>query len=265
MTTADNEIETLSDFERAIAYFTLPGIRRPIPAWVYAVFTVALIASLVAFVWGLRTDGGALEMIAGIALGIVIVAGMAVFFGHAIRIEIQEREALASAHEMPNAESDFDAALDPFAKHVLLARPWRRGRDEIPVRDRKGGLVKTLNVDASRSGWTLLGADGAEEFRIRVHDGGVSFSVDSGTARGADAVVQDEVRATVKRRWTWGLDRVLAEQFAPTRRSYAIENGAIHHDGVIVGRVYYIRRTAYLDIEAEHLNEATLTYFLVMT
>lgn len=265
MTPADREIETLSDFERAIAYFTLPGIRRPISAWVYAVFAVAIIASLVAFVWGLRTDGGTLELVSGIALGIVIVVGMAVFLGHAIRIEIQERAALASAHEMPNAESGFDDALDPFAAHVLLARPWRRGRKEIAIRDRKGALAKTLRIDEAAPGWTVLNTDGHEEFRIRVHGGGVSFSVDSGTPRGADALVQDEVRATVTRRWTWGLDRVRAEQVKPESCVYTIENGAIHYDGAIVGRVYYIRHTAFLDIESDHLNEATLTYFLAMT
>jgi hypothetical protein len=44
--------------------------------------------------------------------------------------------------------------------------------------------------------------------------------------------------------------------------AYAIRQGAVFHKGRLVGRVYPLRRTLYLDIEREHLSEGVLGTFI---
>jgi hypothetical protein len=255
----------LSDFERAIAYFTLPGIREPLPAWVYALFIGALAVFLAVFAGGVRAESDAATMTGGIGLAVTTLAALAVFFGHAIRAEIREREALAEAAHMPNAESGFEASLDPFADHRLFGRPRNKRADDTAIWDRKGNVVMHLRLDVEKAGWRVLDAQEQDDFQIRVEKGSISFSVEGGAPKSAEAVRGGGVVARVTREWTWGRDRVRAELVGSESEIYKIEHGEIQYDGDIVGRIYYIKRSCYLDVTKSHVNEAILTYFLALT
>ena len=49
------------------------------------------------------------------------------------------------------------------------------------------------------------------------------------------------------------------------RKRYRIRQGNIYLDKMLVGRMYALRKSLYLDIETEHLDKGILGLFITMT
>lgn len=254
--------EHLNPYERAVCYYTLPRITRPLTYGIIVAYAVCLLEAAAAAAYGLVAHKEVWLNAGGACLVGMIVFGMVVFSARTFLNELHQRRAIAQARGVPEPE-DTDLP-DPFAGHRLLRHPRNiRGHLYTCTRD---DATPQYRVEESvrRRRWKIFEPEGTEVCEVRALSGPRSFSFGSSGPSHLAVYVAGERVAQVDRRVSFVTERTDIHLIAPEGRGYRVENRSIYHEDRLVGRIYYLRHSLYLDIEEEHLNPGTLAYYATM-
>jgi len=264
MTTAPVPGEHLTQYERAVCYYTLPRVTRPLTYGLIVAYGVCLAEALGATVFGVLTGSRVWTVAGTVCLVAMVVFGMVVFTLRTFLNELRQRRALADARAVPDAvDSDLP---DPFAGHLLLRHP----RDDLghmftcctdpPEREYR---VRRVGSRRSRA-WEIDLPEGGAPCVVRQLGAPPSFSF-GGSPCGNLLVSRDgvELARITSRGFSLSGDRTDVRVFDPEDMRYRIEHRCIYHADRLVGRIYFLRRSLYLDIENDHFNLGILAYYAV--
>jgi len=258
--------ERLTDFERAVCYYTLPTTVSPVTTGLVLIYAIVLLEAIGALVYGLLWDSMVYTEAGAWSFGIMVVFGLVVFTFRSLIFEVRRRRTLAMASAMRDTESIDETVPDPFQRHTLLRMPLHFAHTKVACTDNDGAIRYTVERELPGV-WTIVkNAEGVEHLRINIRKSATSFSfLEDNIPSQADVYVGAELVGSIRR--TFGLK---APVFAvntvwPQQRRFVLRGDGIYRDRRLVGRIYRIRRHAYLDIHEEQYCEAILALFIVHT
>lgn len=254
----------LTDYERAIFYYSMPRLRTPFPLGVTIVYGIVMVLAAATLVYGVATGTSDWLRAGGIGLGIGVVVGGGAFVLRDFMNQVRERAALNSAKGIPDADSQFDDIPDPFAEYVLLRYTIRHSGNRLTVENNKG---EELYVSELESGGKILkfsGADGTPLFEATLNASSQSFSSNLGSPRRIVFEENGETTGEVRRRASLGPSAVEIERHGDVGRSYRFFGGGVYQGETLVGRMYEVRGHRYLDILKVHLSSEILGFFVTI-
>lgn len=254
----------ISDFERAICYYTLPRVTTPFTLALVVAYLVCLLEALAALAIGFFLGNVTWTRVGVAASTGIIVLGVIIFFARAILNEIRQRKALAVAEGVPDASDDVDDLPDPFANHMLLR--YSRVDTEVvfEVTNSQGNLEYRVEGGGRRHTWKVRDPRDEEIFTVRATRGLSSFSLEKGLPNDLVVFEGDEETAHIARRFSWTVPRIDVACRKPQEDSFVIRRNSIFHDDRLVGRIYFLRGFIYLDVESAWFHNALLAYFVAI-
>lgn len=259
-------VEHLSDYERAICYHTIPRVTQPLTFGLIVVYTVCLVEAIFLLAYGFATKNSLIETVGIWSLAGIVALGIVAFLTRAFLNELKQRRALAAARNVPDPIVDIGDIPDPFADHLLLRHPLHTRGDLFPCTDEAGNLMYFVESSPNSPWWKVKDPHDTEILRVRVESTrGASFLL-SETRPSRLAVYEgDALVARVRRRLTLASPALIVECSKPEPHSYLFTRDAIYREKRIVGRIYYMHRSLYLDIRKDAFHNAILALFVTMT
>lgn len=256
---------TITPYERAVCYYTLPKVIHPVTFGIIIVYALCVLEAIGAFAYGIYAKDMQWTTIGSYAFAGIVAFGLIVFFVRALLNDVRQRKALAEARSSP-MHTPAEDVPDPFADHVLLKHPIHA----------QGTLFDCSSGDDSRRyivehrpnsrEWIARAPDGAELFTVRVLSGVSSFSFSMGGRPKLLGVFKEGTEiARILRRG--GLMETVTEITSETLspKFLTIRSRGIYIGGALRGRIYDLRGNDYLDVHREALNDALLGYFITIT
>ncbi|HIJ73357.1 MAG TPA: hypothetical protein HPP83_04565 [Candidatus Hydrogenedentes bacterium] len=262
---AEPEQDYLSDYERAVCYYTLPKVVSPVTFGLIGAYLACLLEAAALLGFGVATRQPPFTRWGFAAVAGIIVLGLVAFTGRAFMNEVKRRRLLNMAHETPDPSGSALDTPDPFADHVLLQRPFR-GKDRAFRCTDNGGKVLYSAETEKHGRWRRVrDPEGNEVFRVRVRTKQKTFFLFAGApSRLAVYEGADEV-ARLRRRFSFSGPVYDIECLRPQLKRYTYRNNGIYVGKRLVGRIYDVRRYLYLDIEEAELHHAVLGLFVTMS
>lgn len=257
--------DRLTDYERAICYYALPKVINPITLGIIVAYAVCVFEALAALTFGLVArrvpwiEGGAW------ALAAILVFGIVVFMGRAFLNELRQRRLLAAARGVPDALSGIRDVPDPFIDHVLLRHP--AGARGLHFDCTGGDTATRYHIDVAPGGawWTIQTPEGEEVCRVKVVSGPPSFMISMGVPSRLTVYKGEEIIAEIVRRFSFSSLVVDISCLKPSATKYLVRGQTVFREDVMVGRIYELRRSVYLDIKRDALHEALLGFFATLS
>jgi hypothetical protein len=257
--------DMISDYERAVCYYTLPRVTSPVSLALLVAYAVCLFEALGAMCIGVLFEHRTWTIAGTVAFVLLVVFGIVVFTLRGVLSEARRRRALDAASGVPDAP---DAVVEsgeeipnPFHAHVLLRRPAGLPNAVHRVGHATDEPFAEIEPAASGRTWVLRGPAGDEWCTAKGQGGVPSFAFGAAIprtlvlTRGGERIGQ--VRRTLGLRAPGALVRRDASPPAELRVSL----DAVYAGERLVGRIYTLRGAAYLDVEAAHLCEGLVVYF----
>lgn len=264
MAQVDLPPQRLSEYERAICYYTFPKITHPVAFGLIVAYAVVVLEVAAILCYGLMTDNAAYTRVGSVAFAGVTVIGMVVFLGRALLNEIRMRKALAVARTVPDAISHVEDIPDPFQNHLLLRHPLHARGDLFPCTDNDGNIAYFVESAAGGPWWKIKDAQDKEVLRVRVEQGSASFTF-GGNVPARLAVYDDaQELGRIRRRVSFTSPVITVECKQPAT-TYTVQRGNIFREKNLVGRIYYLHKSLYLDIQKDAMHPAILGLFITMT
>ncbi len=272
MLESEDSREHLSDYERAVCYYTLPRVISPVTFGTICVYCVIVAQTLAATFYGWYT-GNRDWMVGGIVAFLWLIAlGSVLFLIRAFINEMRERRALNEAHGLHDAVPASSEIPDPFAGHVLLRHP-AAARGRLFSCTQNDASLQYF-VDSPQEHFVNFGNHAKDLWKVRTkHDveccqisvlrGLPSFTLDPALP-GKVSVTKDGVEiARIVSRFSFQAPTTEIQILHPNPRKYEIRRQGIYHQDRLIGRMYSLRHSNYMDIEESHFNEGILAYFVV--
>jgi hypothetical protein len=256
--------ERLTDFERAVCYYTLPTTISPVTTGLVLIYAIVLLEAIGALTYGLLADNTTYTLAGAWSFGIMIVFGLVVFTLRSLLSEVRRRRTLAIARAMPNSGEMDDSIPDPFARHTLLRIAISRENGPILCTDNDGKLHYTIEHESPGAWFTVKNTEGIEHLRINIRKSASSFSfLEDNTPSHADVYIGAELVGSIQRAFSLKVPVFAVTTIWPVQRKYALRGDGIYRDRRLVGRVFRIRRYVYLDIHEDQYCEAILALFII--
>jgi hypothetical protein len=277
--------KTVSDFERAICYYTLPKITHSLRSGTVLLFAALLLISLAVLVMGLVYQSQMWIMGGAISLAVLELFGIAAFGVHAFLNDVRRRSVLETAGGVPNADDAETDFPDPFAGHTLVrhivdhiilahegkehfreSEIYSRGPLEIH-RGHEGHLEKLdylVDHTPGKTGWHVKTPQGEEIFTVKRLGGAGSFMFSSGTPKRMAVFSAGVEVAHIERRFSFARQLINIQCAGSDQRPYTISDEGIYAEDQLVGRIFFLRGSFYLDIDESHLNLGILGYFTTL-
>jgi hypothetical protein len=276
--------EHLTDYERALCYYTLPRVVSPITFGLIIAYAVCFLEAVAVLTIGLVLQNSTWTNIGTIALIAISVFGVIIFTARALINEVKRRQALEEAEGVPNAESASDCSPDPFAEHTLLRYAVHSTGTIYRCQHHKAEPAYTVEHSTHPKAWTVTDTTDESVCRAVSLKRAGSFSL-SGGAPSSLVIFQGEHEiARAQRPFSLTAPRTEIQCQEPNVRQFIIRSGSIylvltgdqpvpplpelkpgHFRGErLIGRIYELRSQIYLDIEAEYLDDALLAYYTTL-
>lgn len=265
MTRDEQKNGHITDFERAVCYYTLPRLANPVTFGLIIAYAVCFLEAVGIFVYGVLADNETYARAGLIAVIGIIVFGVVVFLARAFVGEVRSRRALSAAKGVREAGADADGLPDPFANHVLLRFHRHTPAEGTDVTDNAGNLRYTISVESQGRAWTVKDSGDDSEVKLDGRWGGRSFFFDFGAPMALLVYSGDNEIARLHRRR--GLrDPVVDIACREPEECHLTARGTGFYKGDrLVGRVYRLRGYTYLDIEKDCFNSGVLSFYVSMT
>jgi hypothetical protein len=263
----------ITAWERAVCYYTLPRVITPVAYGLIVIYTILLFQGLAIMIAGVVIPDTAWVRFGSTAIIVLVMGGLAVFMARALVNDIRTRRALGAAAGVPDpGDSDSGEDLpDPFEGHILLKRPVRVPGTLYSCTTEDASIQYFIEHDARkrslfplarRDWWRIKTPQDEEVCTIEIERGGGSFLIGSlpgrlRVTRNGDGIAHIHTRFGVT---VPGTQIHMENHETP---GYLIRNRSIDHAGRLVGRIYRLRYSCYLDIEEKHFNEGILAWFIV--
>ena len=259
-----NADDYLTDYERAIFYYSLPRLRTPFPIGVTIVYGVVMALAAATLVYGVATGEPDWLRAGGIGLGFGVVVGGGAFVLRDFMNQVRERAALKSAKGIPDADSQFDDIPDPFGEHVLLRYPTRHSGNRLSVENNKGEELYVSELESGGAALKFSDADGTPLFEATLGSSSQSFASDRGSPRRIVFGENGEKTGEMRRRSSLGPSAVEIERQGDNGGTYRFFGGGLYEGEALVGRMYEVRGHRYLDILKSHLSNEILGFFVTI-
>jgi hypothetical protein len=257
--------EHLSDYERAVCYHTLPKITRPVTVGLIVAYAVCFLEAVAVLLYGFVVGSERMAQIGSYWVIGIVVFGVVAFMLRALVNELRERRVLAVARGVPDALEDAEGIPDPFAAHLLLRRPLHARGDLFPCTDNAGILHYFVESLPSSAWWKVKDPQDHEVIRVHVQATSTSFSIGGTAPSRLSVFAGNDEMARMRRRFSFTAPTLFIECFKPTTKSYTFRQGGVYVNKRLVGRIYYLHHSLYLDIEQAEFHEAILGLFLTMS
>lgn len=264
MARVDMSPEHLTDYERAICYYTLPKITHPITFGLLAVYVVCVIEALGVLAYGVTAHREGVTRIGLFAVGGIVAFGVVAFMLRALFHEFRKRRALAAARGVPDVSGDAEDIPDPFESHLLLRHPLHARGDIFPCTDDAGDISYSVESAAHSPWWKVKDAHDNEVLRVHVQAEAASFSLGGGVPSQLSVLAEGEEVAQINRRFSLTSPTTHVVCIKPEPREYVVREESIFRDKQLVGRIYYLHESAYMDIESDEFHLALLGLFITM-
>lgn len=276
--------ERLSDYERALCYYTLPRVVSPITFGLIIAYAVCFLEAVAVLSIGLVLGNSTWTNVGIIALLAISVFGVIIFTARALLNEVKRRQALEEAEGVPDAESASDASPDPFAEHTLLRYAVHNTGTIYRCQHHNEEPAYTVEHSTHPKAWTVTDTTAESVCRAVSLKRAGSFSL-SGGAPSSLVIFQGEHEiARAQRAFSFTAPRTEIQCQEPKVRQFIIRSGSIyltltnaqeapplpdrkpgHFRGErLIGRIYELRSQLYLDIEEEYLDDALLAYYTTL-
>ncbi len=254
----------ITDYERAICYYTLPKVITPITYGLIIAYGICLMEAVAAFLFGLYTQSPTWTGMGGAALVAIIVFGIITFIARAILNEVRTRKLLNVARNTPDS-SDDDDLPDPFANHTLLARPLNAQGTLFAITQGDASIQYFVDSSPDDTWWKVRSAEDEDLCLVRSLHGPKSFSFASGHPSQLGVYdAQNEQIASITRCYSLGVAWYELAISQPEARTYTIRNFGLFHGEQLIGRMYRLRDNWFLDIREDHFSPALLGYFVTL-
>lgn len=255
----------ITDFERAVCYYTLPRVAHPVTFGLIIAYAVCLFEAVGVWIYGAIWDNETYARAGLIAVVGIVVFGVIIFLARAFLVEFRSRRALAAAGGVGDADADADGLPDPFANHVLLRfhRPTPSGATDIT--DNAGNLKYTVSGKGQGHTWTVKDAQSETEIALDGRWGGRSFFFDAGAPMAILVYRGDEEIARIQRRRGFRDPVVDIACREPDECHFVARGTGFYKADRLVGRVYRLRGYTFLDVEKDCFNEGILSFYVSMT
>ena len=264
MTEPDAHEEHLTEYERAICYSTIPSVTRPLTLGLIIAYGLIVLASVFLMAYGINTKHPVWERWGAIAFALTVSVGVVGFLARAVVNQVQERAALSEAEALPNVESGFDDLPDPFAGHVLLRYSRHHEGEAVDITDNKGRTVYVVLRSHGERHWELRDPSGITLLTVEAPKGQRSFALETGIPRHLIVRREDQKTAELKRRFNFGTATVDISCMENGAQDYVFRAGGFYRGDELLGRIYFIRNYAYLDLRKTALKDGTLVLFAAM-
>ncbi len=264
MTEPDVHEERLTEYERAICYSTIPRVTHPLTLGLIIAYGFVVLASLILMAFGLNTEHDVWSRWGPIAFGLTVVVGIVGFLARAVVNQVHERAALAEAEALPNVDSGFDQLPDPFEGHVLLRYSRHYEGDTVDITDNRGRTVYVVIRSHGGRRLELQDPSGIALLTVEGPRGQHSFTFDMGVPRHLVVTRGDQETAELKRRFNFGTATVDISCTQNGAQDYVFRAGGFYKGDELLGRIYFIRNYAYLDLRKTALNDGNLVLFAAM-
>lgn len=266
--TTDTGIQAdhLTDYERAVCYYTLPRVKSTVTIGLLAAYCVCLLEAIAALLFGVLTER-AIWAEAGIfALAGLIVFGVVAFFIRALLSDIRLRRALAATKGVPDADpqADADGLPDPFEGHTLLCCPRDISGASFEIRDNQGELHYTVQREEDGQTLAIHAPAHQNSLKVSIDTWGGSFSLSQGAPTKVSVYREDKEVARLRRRFSLGASTVDIACLNLDNTNIQVRDRSFFKGEKMVGRVYYIRKQMYLDIEEGAFHDGILGFFVAM-
>lgn len=255
----------LSDYERAICYFTLPRISysvNPVMVFFYAlVLLVSFSLLLVGFIYEnllIANIGGFLSVTTA-GLGIVV------FVGRTVINEYKWGKYLKESTTLPNP-SGVDLP-DPFQDHILLCIPMdKRINNFFPCIDRNGEVFYFIEETEEDRKWTIKNSQDVEIGRMEGTPSLFSFVISYKKPLIINVYEGDNLSYVIKPKWSFsGVIFEISDQKKVKGENIIISDTGIFVSKELVGRFYQLRRYYYLDVQKQFFNLALLAFLIYIS
>ncbi len=253
----------ITDYERAVCYYTLPKINSPVTFGLIAAYALCVVEAAAAFAYGLIVRDPSWVFVGKAALVSIIVFGMAAFLLRALWNDWNRRLALAAARDVPDAREDSDVP-NPFESHVLLRRPVAVRSEVFACVTKSGDIEYYVEVRRPKSRWRVSSPQNEPLFDVAALPGVAPFVFAAPLPARAGVYVDKQEAASIVRHAGFQASKVHVFSLAPNEKHYTIQNGCIYSAERLVGRIYTLRRVLYLDIAQEHAVPGIIAYFIML-
>lgn len=254
--------EPISDYERAVCYYTLPRTTSPVNLALIFVYALCLIEAVAALVFGLATDNQTWTTIGTVCLAGIVLLGLVAFTARAFQNELRRRRALAEAEHTPAPHEVATDVPDPFAAHLLLVRPLEKADDEsFTITDREGRPVYVVHLENDRRYRRVTDPEGREVLRAHITWRSGSFTLEGMLPRSADVFAGETPIGRFRRRFALGASVVDVECRGSRTARYTLRDGGLFRGNLLVGRIYRLRDQLFLDVEQADCTNVLVALF----
>jgi hypothetical protein len=255
------QTEHLSDYERAVYYHTLPKVIIKIHLGVIGLFTLALVLACIAAIYGVTKENPQWVQSGLIGLAVLIVGGIMTFLYVALKNRLQLEQAQASAKGIPDADSHFDDIPDPFVDHIILSKPIHP-ESHFALLDKKGREKYTIEANSKDQSFSVQEIENRTIWTVNTIRKLLSFSFNPNAPSRISILESGNELAWANLQFNFGAPKTMIRMQNGNKLS-VVEN-AIYHENKLVGRIYEVRKGAYLDIEKAYLGPGIVGFFVAM-
>jgi len=254
--------EHLSDYERVVCYHTLPRVSHPLTLGLIAAYAVCLVEALAAIAIGVYLGHPWWLRLGSIALVGLIFFGLIVFTARAFINEVRRRKALRATEGVPDARESAHDLPDPFEDHILLHHPSHTRGTLFSLTDNHDTDGYTVRAGAQRGCWLVNDLSTGDVLEVNTVEHGRSFQFGLNLPARLVARRDGQDVAQIRRLFSMQEQKVDIEVLSPTPMSLQLRNQGFFVDNRLVGRVYFLRGSFYLDIHRSCFNDGVLAYFI---
>ena len=197
--------DRLTEYERAVCYYTIPQVAGPVTLGIIIVYGLCLLETIAALAYGAWFGDATWLTIGAWTFGGMILFGIIVFFVRALAQDLRIRYALAVARRSPPAYTGDDIP-DPFADHLLLKKPLPAAEGLYAFTDDSGHIRYYVETRQKYRYWRIQQTPDEPYCDVMVLEGVRSFTFfPRGRARPSRLGVYRENRliAEVSSRFGW--------------------------------------------------------------
>jgi len=257
---ASSPHDHLSDYERAVCYHNLPRTANTLTIGLIIAYLVCIAEAVAAIGIGYYLNWSVwLRAGTGAFIGLVVF-GIIAFTVRAFLSELRARRALAAAHGVPDARESANDFPDPFEDHILLRHPAHARGTLYSLTDNHDASGYEVETAPDHRWWNITHLDTGEVIRVAAAEGGKSFRIGGVLPARARVHRGEDVVAELRRPLTFGDLEVEIEVFQPEPVMLQLRNKGFFLEQRLVGRVYNLRGSCYLDIDKRFFSDRVLAY-----
>jgi len=255
----------LTDYERAICYYSLPKLLSPVTYGLIIVYAIILLETFGAMAIGFVTGQNNWTVAGAIAFNVVVVFGLVIFTIRALLSEVRHRKMLAIARGVPDAPEEEDDLPDPFETHLLIRRPVPAAGNLFWCSTADDTVLYLVECGAHGRSWEVKTPESGEVCTVRALTRNRSFLLGMGAPYHLAVSAGGEEVAQIHNRFSFTAPWIEIACRQPEARTYAVRQEGLYAGNRLVGRIYILRKNLYLDIDRAFFNEAVLAYFVTRT